>query len=103
VNPHHSAYTIEQTLLRRESEVQRTVNASESRFWRIQSPKAQLAWTSYGLPGESSPPFASPEAAFLKRAAFLKTNLWVTKYHPNERYPAGDYPNQNPGGDGLPL
>ena len=35
VNPHHSAYTIEQTLLRRESEVQRTVNASESRFWRI--------------------------------------------------------------------
>ena len=25
------------------------------------------------------------------------------KYHPNERYPAGDYPNQNPGGDGLPL
>ena len=27
----------------------------------------------------------------------------MTKYHPNERYPAGDYPNQNPGGDGLPL
>ncbi len=68
-----------------------------------QSLKTQLAWTSYGLPGESSPPFTSPKAAFLKRAAFLKTNLWVTKYHPNERYPAGDYPNQNPGGDGLPL
>lgn len=37
-NPHHSAYTIEQTLLRRESEAQRTVNASESRFWRIINP-----------------------------------------------------------------
>ena len=26
----------------------------------------------------------------------------MTKYHPKERYPSGDYPNQHAGGDGLP-
>src|SRR5262249_31692151 len=35
-------------------------------------------------------------------AGFLTQNLWVTPYDPAERYPTGNYPNQNPGGDGLP-
>ena len=26
----------------------------------------------------------------------------MTPYQPNERFPTGDYPNQNKGGDGLP-
>jgi primary-amine oxidase len=26
----------------------------------------------------------------------------VTRYHPKERFPAGDYPNQHSGGAGLP-
>ncbi len=26
----------------------------------------------------------------------------MTPYRTDERYPAGDYPNQHPGGDGLP-
>ena len=39
---------------------------------------------------------------YSKRAGFLTNNLWVTPYDPKERYPTGEYPNQNPGGDGLP-
>jgi primary-amine oxidase len=54
------------------------------------------------LPGENCLPFADGEAAYLKRAGFLKRHLWVTPYRRDERFPAGDYPNQNPGGDGLP-
>ena len=27
-------------------------------------------------------------------------HLWVTPYEASERYPAGNYPNQNAGGDG---
>jgi primary-amine oxidase len=54
------------------------------------------------VPGENVLPFAQPEAAVLARAGFLTRNLWVTPYDPGERYPTGDYPNQNPGGDGLP-
>ena len=26
----------------------------------------------------------------------------MTPFDPEERFPAGEYPNQNPGGDGLP-
>ena len=43
-----------------------------------------------------------PEASVSKRAAFVTKHLWVTPYHPDERHAAGDYPNQHPGGAGLP-
>jgi primary-amine oxidase len=33
---------------------------------------------------------------------FATKHLWATPYSPDERHPAGNYPNQNPGGDGLP-
>lgn len=105
-NPHLNAFTTELTPLTREAEAQRTVSTAEARFWRIVNPSRKNALgqpPAYRLlPGESCPPFASAGAAVLKRAAFLTKNLWVTKYHPKERYPAGDYPNQHPGGDGLP-
>jgi primary-amine oxidase len=38
----------------------------------------------------------------MRRAGFAAHHLWVTPYNPEERYAAGDYPNQNPGVDGLP-
>lgn len=47
-------------------------------------------------------PLAGPEAKFLRRAAFLKHNLWVTQYAPGEDFPGGEFPNQNPRvGEGL--
>jgi len=55
------------------------------------------------MPGDNTLPFAHPESSIMKRAGFTRKHLWVTPYHPNERYPAGDYPNQHPGGDGLPA
>ena len=30
-------------------------------------------------------------------------HLWVTAYDPGQQFPAGEYPNQHPGGDGLPA
>ena len=39
---------------------------------------------------------------FLRRASFLKHNLWVTAYSRDEMFPGGEFPNQNPRiGDGL--
>ena len=35
--------------------------------------------------------------------AFAHQHVWVTPYRPSERYAAGDYPNQHPGGDGPPA
>jgi primary-amine oxidase len=33
----------------------------------------------------------------------MTRHLWVTRHDPRERYGAGDYPNQHPGGAGLPA
>jgi len=37
-----------------------------------------------------------------QRAGFIEHALWVTAQHPDERYAAGDTPNQNPDAPGLP-
>jgi primary-amine oxidase len=37
------------------------------------------------------------------RATFTTKEVWLTAYDPQQRYPAGDLVNQNPGGDGLPA
>lgn len=48
-------------------------------------------------------PFALPTACVYKRAPFATKHLWVPPYDPAERSPAGDSPNQHPGGAGLPV
>jgi Cu2+-containing amine oxidase len=53
--------------------------------------------TGYRLvPGSNCLPLALPEAKFLRRAGFLKHNLWVTQYKSDEVFPGGEFPNQNP-------
>ena len=42
-------------------------------------------------------------SSIARRAAFATKHLWVTRYDPDERYPAGDLVNQHPGGAGLPA
>lgn len=61
--------------------------------------------TGYKLvPGSNCLPLAGADAKFLRRAAFLKHNLWVTQFHKEERFPGGEFPNQNPRvGEGLPT
>lgn len=59
--------------------------------------------TGYKLvPGSNCLPLAGSEAKFLRRAAFLKHNIWVTSYSRDEMFPGGEFPNQNPrAGEGL--
>jgi primary-amine oxidase len=54
------------------------------------------------MPGENAVPFVHPESSVSRRANFITKHLWVTPYHPAEKYATGDYPNQHPGGAGLP-
>lgn len=105
-NPYGNAFRAEATLLTSEKEAQRHVNASSGRFWRIVNPNRKNRMgqpVAYRLvPGENCPTFAQPDAAVMRRAGFTLNHLWVTPYHAQERFPAGDYPNQHPTGDGLP-
>ena len=54
------------------------------------------------LTGENTVPFATPDSSLRSRAGFIDHHLWVTPYDPEERYPAGEFPYQHRGGDGLP-
>ena len=46
---------------------------------------------------------ASPDSAIGQRAAFMYHHLWATPNRRDERYPAGEFPYQHPGGAGLPA
>jgi primary-amine oxidase len=106
LNPHGNAFRAVATLLATEKQAQRSMQMSSGRFWRITSSSAVNRLgvaTAYRLvPGENSVPFSQPDASVSRRAGFTAYHLWVTPYHRAERYAAGDYPNQHPGGDGLP-
>ena len=105
-NPQGSAFFAEKTVLASETEAQRTVDPFTGRYWLIsnQSVNNYLGQpVSYKLiPGDSILPFAHPEASVSQRAGFIRKHLWVTPYSPEEMSATGPYPNQHPGGDGLP-
>nr|A0A1S4BDC4.1 RecName: Full=N-methylputrescine oxidase 1, peroxisomal; Short=NtMPO1; AltName: Full=Copper methylamine oxidase [Nicotiana tabacum] len=105
-NVHNNAFYAEETLLRSELQAMRDCDPFSARHWIVRNTRTvnrtgQL--TGYKLvPGPNCLPLAGPEAKFLRRAAFLKHNLWVTQYAPGEDFPGGEFPNQNPRvGEGL--
>ncbi|KAJ7953563.1 Amine oxidase [Quillaja saponaria] len=107
-NVHNNAFYPEEKLLRSELEATRYCNPLSARHWIVRNTRTvnrtgQL--TGYKLvPGSNCLPLARPEAKFLRRAAFLKHNLWVTPYARDEMFPGGEFPNQNPRvGEGLPT
>ncbi|KAJ6721909.1 COPPER AMINE OXIDASE [Salix viminalis] len=105
-NVHNNAFYAEEELLRSELQAMRDCNPLSARHWIIRNTRTvnrsgQL--TGYKLmPGSNCLPLAGSEAKFLRRAAFLKHNVWVTPYARDEMYPGGEFPNQNPRvGEGL--
>ncbi|KHG07734.1 Primary amine oxidase [Gossypium arboreum] len=105
-NIHNNAFYAEETLLKTELQAMRDCNPLTARHWIVRNTRTvnrsgQL--TGYKLvPGSNCLPLAGSEAKFLRRAAFLKHNLWVTQCAPNEMFPGGEFPNQNPrAGEGL--
>jgi primary-amine oxidase len=105
-NPHGNAFRAEATLLATEKAAQRDTNAATARFWRVVNPGSRNRLgqpVAYRLvPGENCPAFAQADSSVRKRAGFASHHLWVTPHDAAERHAAGDYPNQHPGGDGLP-
>jgi primary-amine oxidase len=106
-NPYGNAFYAKATLLKQESEAQQIVDPLSARYWKVvNSNSLNRLGEPVGyklMPGDNTLPFAHPESSIMKRAGFTRKHLWVTPYHSEERYPAGDYPNQHPGGDGLPA
>ncbi|MGX9882983.1 primary-amine oxidase [Streptomyces sp. NPDC002276] len=102
-----NAFALKRTPLTRESEAQRMADAGVDRVWHISNPGSLNRLgrpVAYALHPEGKPALlADPESSIAARAAFATKHLWVTAYDPAERYPAGDFVNQHPGGAGLPA
>lgn len=93
------------TALTHELGARRSINAATGRSWVVTSARRNRhgSRTGYRLIPESSPSLlAGPETPVGRRAAFARYHLWVTPYDPDERHAGGEYPNQHPGGAGLP-
>jgi len=106
-NPLGNAFRPVKRPLRRESEAQRVIDPLRGRYWLVANPgKTNSLGQEPGyklIPGNNVLPFSHPDAPVTQRAVFATRHLWVTPYQPDERFPAGDYPNQHPGGAGLPA
>ncbi|CAM3907976.1 primary-amine oxidase [Kibdelosporangium persicum] len=105
-NPYGNAFTWRSTQLRTEREAMRLADPSRARVWEIRSADRVNRLgkpTAYQLvPRPSATLMAQPEASVHGRAAFATRHLWATRFHEDERYPAGERPNAHPGGAGLP-
>jgi primary-amine oxidase len=105
-NPHGNAWTTVSRTLSTETDGQRDLDLSSARSWIVINPTELNGVgqpVGYRLiPGENAKPFSASGSSARRRAGFMEHHLWVTPYAADERYPAGDYPYQHPGGDGLP-
>jgi len=107
-NPTRSAFHTVERLLSTEQDAIRRADPQAHRFWKIVNRDSlNVVNEPVGyriIPGADSITLAAqPDAWVSKRAAFATQNLWVTPYDARERFPAGEYPNQSTGGDGLPA
>jgi len=106
-NPYGNAIARSVTRLSSEGLAARPGDASRGRVWRVVSTTAANRSgqpTALTLHPEPSPALlADPASPLAARAGFATRALWVTRYDPAQRYPAGDFVNQSPGGGGLPA
>ncbi|WP_255442924.1 MULTISPECIES: primary-amine oxidase [unclassified Amycolatopsis] len=104
-NLHGNAFTRKITRLAKESEAARLADGNLGRTWRISNPESCNALgkpVGYTLHPEGQPPLLADDASSIaRRAAFTRKHLWVTAYAEDERFPAGEYVNQNDGNTGI--
>lgn len=105
LNPYYNGFYAKPTLLTSEANAKRNMNLETARTWKIVNPNVKNAMgESVGykfMPGDNCFPFATEKTSWFRRAGFIKNHLWVTPFNEREMFGAGDYPNQNAGGDGL--
>jgi primary-amine oxidase len=106
-NPWGNAFRPHDTVLSSEAQSGRMVDLYSARYWKVVNPSVHNAHggpVAYKLePGGNTACFVHPSSSVAQRAGFITGHVWVTPYDPTQRFAAGEYPNQNPGGDGLPA
>ncbi len=106
-NPYGNAFYPVRTTFDTELDAIRDLNLETARSWLIESSTTTNAiggTPAYRLvPGENCKPYAQPGSSISSRAAYMYHHLWVTPWSAEESFPAGTFPNQSPGDDGLAV
>jgi len=106
-NPHGNAFRAVSTLLKSEKAARRAANPASNRYWKIANPKrlnrVGEAVAYRLIPQSGTLPYWTDDSDIGRRGGFAGKHLWITPNDPAELFAGGDYPNQNPGPDGLPV
>jgi len=107
LNTRGNAFTWSDTQLKTELEAQRMANGLVGRVWEVRSAhrknyvgKPTAYWL---IPEGKAVLLAQPESSVYARANFATKHLWGTQYADGEIYPAGMFPSQSSGWQGLPT
>ncbi|MEM6660850.1 MAG: primary-amine oxidase [Pseudomonadota bacterium] len=105
-NPNGNGVRIIDRPLETETAAARQMDMARSRSWKIVNKDRANALgepVAYRLaPGVNTLPTLDPQAPVAQRAGFMFNHFWATQYDGDQLYPAGWFPNQGTGGDGLP-
>ncbi len=105
-HPRRSLWVQESHAAATEGDGQLDIDFSRPTLWRVLSTERLNRNgypTSYHLmPGRNANHLFLADDYSLRRAGFIDHHLWVTPYHPDERYAAGDHPTLSEPGLGLP-
>ncbi len=100
--PRKSVWALEEKRLNKEEDGRLDHDHS---VWKVVNPgrtNARGYNTGYVVETHSDAEPLIKKADF-QRAGFIEHALWITRYDPDQRFAAGDTPNQNPGEPGLPV
>jgi primary-amine oxidase len=106
-NPYGLALTQRETPLRTEREGRQDYEWRTQRAWKVVNEGVTNGLgtpVAYKLvPGGAIPAMLDPGSPVLERARVIGHTLWVTPYHPEERWPCGEFPVQSGEDTGLPV
>jgi primary-amine oxidase len=106
-DPYGLGLTVTSTPLRTETEGRQDYDWNTQRGWKIVNDNMRNGLgTPVGyklVPSGMFPPLIDPSSPAFRRAQVIGHTLWVTPYHPDERWPCGDFPNLSEQDAGLPV
>jgi primary-amine oxidase len=106
-NPYGLAMVEQATALRTEADGKQDYDWQRQRTWKVVNDRVRnRLGTAVGyklVPGGALPALLDPASPVFERAQVIGHTLWVTPYHPDERWPCGEMPTQSVSDAGLPV
>ena len=106
-DPYGLGLVVRSTPLRTEADGRQDYDWASQRGWKVANDSVRNGiGTPVGyklVPSASIPSLLDPSSPVLRRAEAIRHTLWVTPYHPDERWPCGEFPNLSDRDTGLPV